>query len=231
MNPVVTETPSAVGYVSMTTTTELGELEAGIDFWRRHGKWPVDLHNADYQRWYDENPHGEFTLEWWTPFLRTLNGWRATRPATGQVLTSNFLAVQGALSKTWASACEPFFDSDIAAVTWEQLEAFPTLVGTIKPMMGPPSPVFTSKFCHFLLPRIFPVFDNEGLGGRWRTFETYFKSVQDEWRSTAQADRDDLVDFVRTMIEGTGANVAAGFPFACKITELRLIGRHHGRKG
>jgi hypothetical protein len=67
---------------------------------------------------------------------------------------------------------------DITGVTWAQASGYADLVGEIKPMKGLPSPVFTSKFCHFLLPKVFPVVDSEGSGNRWPRYQQYFNQVQ-----------------------------------------------------
>ncbi len=87
--------------------------------------------------------------------------------------------------------------------------------------------MFTSKFCHFLLPRILPVVDNEGLGNRWSTYEGYFRHVQDERSTNAPAIREDLIDALTGQIEATGAEPFFGFPMVNKIVELWLMGRHH----
>lgn len=113
---------------------------------------------------------------------------------------------------------------------WDEVKAFPDEVAKIKPMKtGRPSAVFTSKFCHFLLPKVFPVVDNAGLARARRTYESYFRSVQDEWASTDTATRHALIAELTIVIETEGRAVYAGFPLINKIVELRLIGRHHHR--
>ncbi|WAC92241.1 hypothetical protein [Mycobacterium sp. Aquia_213] len=205
----------------------LRELEDGLAFWDSRRAWGHDLGNADYEAWANENPRGAFTLDWWKPFLGRLNRWRATRgPDSGEVLTSRFMSCAADLGRAWADSCEPFIDVDITAVNWDQVSAFPTLVATIKPTRSR-SPVFASKFCHFLLPRVFPVVDNEGLGNRWLTYEKYFRHVQDEWASTNEADRSAMIMAITDRIEKTGATVFSGYPYATKLVELRLIGRQH----
>ena len=93
---------------------------------------------------------------------------------------------------------------------WDQVKAFPTQVAKIKPTKVA-SPVFTSKFCHFLLPRVFPVVDREGVGSRWRTYEAYFRFVQDEWRSTGTATRADLArELTRLMEENSSDRCHTG---------------------
>jgi hypothetical protein len=206
------------------------ELADGVAFWRTRRSWPSDFHNADYARWSEENPHGEFTMAWWGPFLKTLQAWIATRPISGRVLTERFIAAIPALAGAWQSSCEPFLDRDIASISWEEVQAFPDVVATIKPTLAP-SPVFTSKFCHFLLPRVFPVVDNEALGGSWPSYETYFRFVQDEWSATQEATRAELEAALKTLIESAGRPAFPGFPMVNKIVELRLMGRRHpGRR-
>src|SRR5436309_142330 len=155
-------------------TGAMQEFADGVAFWRTKPPWPADFHNSDYERWASENPNGTFTLSWWGPFLRTLHAWRATRPFGSAELTARFRERADALGEAWREACIPVLDSDISAVSWERISAFATEVGKIKPTKSP-SPVFTSKFCHFLLPKVFPVVDDEGLGNRWPTYEGYFK--------------------------------------------------------
>jgi hypothetical protein len=203
------------------------ELADGLAFWDSRRDWGEDLGNANYEAWVKENPHGVFTLEWWKPFLGRLNRWKATRGwDDGTVLTSRFTACAAELSTAWTESCEPFLDDDITSVTWEQVSAFPTLVATVKPTRSN-SPVFASKFCHFLLPRVFPVVDNEGLGNRWPTYGRYFRHVQDEWAATEPADRTATITGLTRRIEKTGGSVFRGYPLVNKVVELRLIGRQH----
>jgi hypothetical protein len=200
------------------------ELADGVTFWRSRW-WPSDFHNAAYEQWAQENPNGDFTLEWWKRYqLPRLTRWIATRPYSGAELTSRFIEHRTALSTAWERACVPYLAHDISTVAWAEVGAFPNEVAKIKPTKHP-SPVFTSKFCHFLLPRIFPVVDNAALGGRWETYEAYFTFVQDEWTRTDSVTRSALV--ARLVEAAQVRELFSGFPVINKITELRLIGRRH----
>ncbi len=53
-------------------STEVQELVDGVASWRSRGPWPADFHNSDYERRSRENPHGNFTLDWWRSFPKTL---------------------------------------------------------------------------------------------------------------------------------------------------------------
>ena len=128
--------------------------------------------------------------------------------------------------KLGARRAPPVPEMDISTVIWDQVAAFPMEVGGIKPAMSP-SPVFTSKFCHFLLPKVFPVVDEEGLGNRWSTYEGYFKFVQAVWKTTDLADQGRLEAALSRLIESAGQRFSPQFPMKNKIVERRLMGRHH----
>ena len=89
------------------------------------------------------------------------------------------------------------------------------------------SRVFTSKFCHFLLPKVFPVADNQGTGPRWPRYEQYFDHAQSLWALTPDDDRADLIATMTEAVESAGGQLNPEFPMVSKIVELRLIGQHH----
>lgn len=70
---------------------------------------------------------------------------------------------------------EEVLASDIAQVQWAQVAAFVKIVSEIKNVA---SPVFTSKFCHFLAPRIFPFIDNATMGNPFFSYEAYYQTAQ-----------------------------------------------------
>lgn len=206
------------------SASAIHELADGVTYWRSRG-WPSDLGNAEYEKWARENPKGNFTLDWWQQYqLPRLRRWIAIRPYSGAVLTPRFVECATTLSAAWQVACVPYLERDITSVTWKEVMAFPNEVAKIKPTKAP-SPVFTSKFCHFLLPRVFPVVDNDAVGGGWGNYQTYFEFVQYQWSST---DRSTQADLVRALTEATGSTqLYSGYPVVNKIVELRLIGRTH----
>ncbi|HEY5245866.1 MAG TPA: hypothetical protein VIJ60_09380, partial [Acidimicrobiales bacterium] len=169
----------------------------------------------------------DFSDDWWKPFLRRLHDWIAIRPATYAEVTERFVERREALTLAWAAYGAPYRDFDITCVTWAQVCGFTDIVGEIKPMKGLPSPVFTSKFCHFLLPKVFPVVDNEGSGNRWPRYEQYFNHVQSLWASTPDDIRAALIATMVEAVEITGTKLNPEFPMVNKIIELRLIGRQH----
>jgi hypothetical protein len=208
---------------------KMREFDIGVQWWRTETKWPRDFHNADYQVLADRNPNGAFLDDWWFGFLKLLNGWKALRPYSGADVTELLKANRHELSAAWRHVCSPVRDKDITGVTWEQVRAFPDVVGRLKPTRSP-SPVFMSKFCHFLLPTIFPVVDNKAVNGSGN-YEAYFNLIKGTWETTAVDVRRGLIAQLTRLIEEDGrGTVCAGFPFATKITELALIGRKHAQR-
>jgi predicted DNA-binding protein len=75
---------------SPESAVAMRELAFGVAFWRKRA-WPADFHNADYQKWARQNPHGNFTPSWWHSLqLPRLQEWIATRGATHADLTARF---------------------------------------------------------------------------------------------------------------------------------------------
>jgi hypothetical protein len=204
--------------------TAMREMADGLSF-RRTRRWASDLGKAEYEKWARDNPNGNFTLAWWEQHqLPRLRRWRATRPYGGADLTPRFVQSAATLNTSWQLACAPYLEHDITSVTWQQVMAFPDEVAKIKPTKTP-SPVFTSKFCHFLLPKVFPVVDNEAVGGGWATYQAYFKYVQYEWTTTDASTRTSLITALTAATGSTQLN--SEYPVVTKIVELRLIGRRH----
>jgi hypothetical protein len=86
------------------TMREFGD---GIAYWRDSTRWPADFHNAFYGRLADQNPHGEFAVEWWETFSRHLSAWKAIRPASTAELTGNAMTAFPALRGVWSECCAP----------------------------------------------------------------------------------------------------------------------------
>lgn len=202
------------------------QFAAGVRWWRTKTSWPNDFHNSDYEVLAAQNPHGDFRDSWWAGFLPRLTAWKALRPLSQADVTGLFTEHRDELSQAWHQVCAPVKDLDITGVTWDQVRTFPEVVAWLKPTRSG-SAVFPSKFCHFLLPRIFPVFDNAAVGGS-RTYETYFNLVKGSWGATPAALQAELEAELSEIIEGCGRSpLCEGFPMVTKIVELALIGRRH----
>ena len=198
----------------------IDQLQNGISYWRTT-RWPQDFHNDFYEHALAAvRVDGEFTLEWWGRFIRILHNWRATRPYSFAFLTAQAQARFPAMTQRWSVEVAPYLSTDIAELEWNQIGVFPALIAEIKPLKTA-SPVFTSKFCHFLAPRIFPVVDNTAMRNSFRTYEEYFTRAREEWLGTDAAIRDEMISILTREV---GKPLFVGFPMKCKLVELCLIG-------
>jgi hypothetical protein len=200
----------------------INELRNGISYWRSKN-FPPDFHNGYYEHvLVAVQANGAFNQKWWDRFFPILKSWKATRGTADLIITTWAQARFEGLSKAWAVAVAPHLGKDIAEVEWHQIAAFPAIVTEIK---GVASPVFTSKFCHFLAPRLFPVTDNELLGLPYPTYEKHFTASRTEWLGT---DSDTQNELIRLLTNEIGKPLFSGFPMKCKLIELCMIGRYHG---
>jgi hypothetical protein len=199
-----------------------------MDFWRTT-RWPKDLHNGFYAQLDAEDPRGDFTPQWWTGFLPHLTSWKAIRPASPRAVTARVLDSLPELREAWATSCDGISGNDITAVHWKTVEEFVAVVRTLKQRRLRPepvrSPVFTAKFCHFLLPAVFPVVDGKAMGlPSGADYRAHYEAVRHEWESTSESVQQDL----RTaLVEQVGSRLTPTFPVTNKVVEICLIGRRH----
>lgn len=210
----------------MALTTE--ELRDGVRYWLCKTDWPHDFHNAFYEHEVPTvRPNSDFNQEWWNRFYPVLRDWGATRGVGRTILDVNVEARFQALGERWKDVVR-HLQEDIEGVEWKQICGFPSLVAGIKDVA---SPVFTSKFCHFLAPRIFPVVDNKAMGNPFPSYEAYFETAREEWLTTQSTTHHKLIGTLTAEIEKAGSPLFGGFPMKCKLIELCLIGRCKGEQG
>jgi hypothetical protein len=199
------------------------ELDAGFGFWGTT-KWPADFHNAFYRTMQEANPLGAFDMRWWSAFFPVLRDWSATRTRQAGHRRSDYdervEALLPQMIDAWHGGCAEYLNHDIADADWARLEPFASLVGRIK-LTG--SPVFTSKFCHFLLPQVFPVVDTRAMGNPFRSYRDYFEFAKHEWAATPPDTQAALETDLRAAVPAMIPN----YPVKTKLIELCLIGRRH----
>lgn len=208
-------------------TLLLKDLKAGVAYWQKESNWPKDFHNNFYRCMSESKieymPHDDFNDEWWKQFLKCLVSWKAIRPRSKEYITINMKEHKTELMATWEECIIPNIEKDIAQVEWRQVSQFVDTVAKIKNVS---SPVFTSKFCHFLAPQLFPVVDNAAMGNPFSSYRLYYDCARGGWMATETATQKELQAFLRKKI-GTG--VYRHYPYKCKIVELCLIGKHKKR--
>lgn len=203
------------------TITELSE---GIAYWR-NTRWPQDFHRAFYSRMQAANPQGRFTQDWWDTFLPELTKWKALRPKSPSLVTTRAVGRFQRLSQAWVECMtEDVLTSDIAQVEWPRVAPFVEIVSEIKDVA---SPVFPSKFCHFLVPCIFPVVDNAAMGNSFPSYKAYYETAQAEWLETSEEQR---IRLAALLTREMGGCPKFNYPVRCKIIELCLIGRQQSHR-
>jgi hypothetical protein len=199
----------------------INNLKAGINWWR-NSKFPKDIHNADYYDIYGVRSTG-VTEQWWIATVDRLGQWRAYRgrnaPNTRVEITERGVQRLGAVAGQYAklgasSATEPCIDD----LCWEDVTALYAIVSEIKPR----SPVFASKMCHFLFPKLFIVMDN--LATSVFDYEFYWRGMKDEYHRLKEKTeaRNLLTDAI--MSDRSGRTLHHQYPLETKIMELSHIG-------
>jgi hypothetical protein len=201
----------------------LGNLRGGIQWWRKNN-WPADMHNTDYGDFYTERSIVA-TGTWWDTTVDRLWEWGAIRSpnppnskpaikARGQILLSAIARRHTQIIAS--SATEP----SITDLSWEDVAPLFALVFAIK-RGNNNSPVFASKMCHFLFPKLFVVMDTTATDTF--EYEFYWRGMKDEWSRFNEKAR---AYAMLTQAIGSG-NPHALYPYETKIMELSSIGYKH----
>ena len=205
------------------------EFNRGINFWNSKPNWPNDLHNAFYislqkalhKNWEIENPFNEELIR---IIINPLQTWVAIRPKPQNYIIENYLKSIDILNKIWRKDIVPVREGDITTIDYSSLETF---IETVKNIKGVNSYVFTSKFCHFLIPNIFPVYDNTALAGINNNYKEYYENFRSEWNNTDGDVKNQLITAIENKIKSTGGDVLNNYPYQTKAVEICLIGRQH----
>ena len=198
-------------------------LKAGLQWWSNN-RWPADMLNADYYDIYAERS-SVGTGTWWTATLNRLGKWRAIRPKSKSYIQSRGQDRLSAIARWYSnvrgtSATEPC----IADMEWEDVAPLFALAYGIK---RDKSPVFASKMCHFMFPKLFLVLDNKATG--IFEYEFCWRGLKDEWsRFTKKSGACSLVAQVIASGKAASAKpIHPDYPYETKIMELCLIGYNH----
>lgn len=210
-----TETTPPVA-VSVVT---IANLEAGIDrWWADKPSWPRDFHNQFYQELYNLQATG-LDITWWAVVVDHLASWRAIRPLKKSEIhrrgADQLVNLQKEYDKLWRMTSKSN-SIGLHNTFWHEVSPLYQIAFAIK---GVNSPVFASKLCHFILPELFPVIDQEVVGVNASTYETYWRYCKEEWDQCQV--KGSLIERLSTAIGGVPT---LNYPFSTKIVELCLIG-------
>ncbi len=206
----------------------LDHLNAGLKWWgKRRGKktkFPSDIHNADYYDIYDVRAAG-VTVQWWDATVNRLGQWRAYRggkcPITKKEIIRRGIQRLSEVAAEYAklvtsSTTEPC----ITDVCWEDVDSLFAIASGIR---RGKAPVFASKMCHFLFPKLFIVMDNQATS--IFDYEFYWRGMKDEW--CRFKDKAEASNLLRNAIRSSKP-LHPLYPLETKIMELSHIGHKHG---
>lgn len=200
----------------MRNLITIQNFNTGIEVWTQK-KWDSDFHNSTYRILSNlkQNGLGE---HWWIEMVNILWSWRAIRPLPKSEIILRgkaYLAeLQGEYNSLLARTEEK--KPSIENTDWKALQNIFRVASKIKNVK---SPVFASKFCHFLLPNVFPVIDQEVIGINNMTYENYWHFCQTQWLQSNEKTK--LTEILKGRI---GDTVVDDYPYCTKVTEICIIG-------
>jgi hypothetical protein len=196
----------------------LCNLKAGIHWWHNSG-WPADMLNSDYYAMYAARS-AVGTVPWWSATVNQLWNWKAIRPKSKTMISARGQNRLSAITRWYSkimtgSVTEPC----ITDLVWEDVAPLYALAYGIK---RGKSPVFASKMCHFLFPKLFVVLDNKATD--IFEYEFCWRGMKDEWqRFTKKAEAHRML----TQAIKSQRPIHSLYPYETKIMELSLIGYNH----
>jgi len=199
----------------------VAEINRGLANWPPH--WPQDFHTAFYVKLDQINHAGMFNEAWWGQLRLELGSWYAHRPKSYAFLDLRAEERLHQLHDQWNAIPQAMRDGGIENpdVHWGALGPFAETVREIKNVMRP---VFCSKMCHFIAPRLFVVVDGRMtgfLGGL--AYGDNWNCARDEWIETAGEVRQALLAI---MLDRLPNDAPENYPLVTKCIELCLIGRN-----
>lgn len=192
-------------------------LRLGIQIFNNRN-WTEDLHNCFYleteerfNEYLNTNNHTIF----WDYIVNNLSKWKALRGKkhfTKQILFDK-LREQNNLLRTNINGTI-HLNNSFENCEWNNLQDLFEFAKTLKDVR---SPVFASKFCHFLFPNLFIVKDNALVGTR-NNYENYWSNCKNGWLNCPTKEL--LIQILSEEI----VNPIPNYPYATKIAELCYIG-------
>ena len=200
----------------------LDNLRAGIDWFRN--RWGNDLLNGEYHDIYNALSGG-ITDQWWRTTVARLWAWKAIRsPIHPNTKAAIMAAGQQRLPEiaeyfSRFGTSTTFNQPSIADLAWEDAQEIFAVAYSIKPGSSviPGSPVFASKFCHFVFPKVFTVMDDTATG--IFEYEFYWRGMKDEWSRFPE--KEEAIDILQRTV---GELLHPCYPVETKIMELSRIG-------
>jgi hypothetical protein len=231
MTRTLTTAPSRLSRPN-TGPFNLDDLEAGIRVWNGKvvsSEWASDFHNSMYRKFDMLEELEPFTEEWWLRFIMPRVGtWKAYRPVTKEQIIEWALPHLDEMAEAYRESVLPYLDTPFENLEWSKISKLPDTVALAKrDNYGRPqhSPVFRSKVAHWIMPRLYPVADQEVLGISG-SYESYWGATQEAWVAIAPDEREEMAERLIAQIErASRMSMYDRYPAEVKIVELCRMGR------
>ena len=183
----------------------------------RNEVWPndVDVRNATYNDIYNARAQG-VTEAWWEATVERLSQWKANRGCPKDLIYNRGIERLERIRQLYQqliAAGEPCITNS----QWSDIEPLFIIVSEIKQTR---SPVFASKMCHFLFPKLFIVVDNQATGVGH--YELFWRGLKDAWSAFEQRQEAENI-LLRTIQDGRHQN----YPVETMIMEICTTGYNH----
>jgi len=203
----------------MTNLLTAANLKAGIKVLKvSKPAWGNDFHDTLYIELKELKANG-LDEQWWQKIVYKLWDWKAIRPLSRATILHEGLKSLPQLRAEYNAILKVTDKREprLETVSWDILSGLYTVASSIKKTKYP-SPVFGSKLCHFILPKVFPVIDREmvGVSGEYRE---YWINCKEQWM-TCTVKQELIMQLQRAM----KVQATSDYPWASKIVELCKIG-------
>ncbi|MGZ8842516.1 MAG: hypothetical protein ACXW18_02565 [Pyrinomonadaceae bacterium] len=203
----------------MSMKLSIENLKRGLKWWQE-GKWPPDYLNNEYYEIYQDR-EGGVSKQWLNVTIDRLARWRALRsrrpPNKKEQIFDLLSGKLPQLRRQYERVCSlSNNEPSINTLSWPDIDSFFTLTN-----IKNGSPVFASKLCHFMFPKVFIVMDR--LGTEVCPYDYYWQGMVNEWRLFA--DKHAAIDMLKNEIKKrTSRDLHSHYPFETKVMELCHVG-------
>jgi hypothetical protein len=200
----------------------IANLRKGMGSWRK--VWGKNFGNSEYYDIYEVRDRGSGpTDEWWDTTMDRLSVWIALRgpkpPNTKAEIRKRGKRRLEQIKKEYAKLAKKWDgDPSIVNCEWKDVETLFRLASQIKKTK---SPVFASKMCHFLFPKLFIVMDNWATGVS--DYKSYWCGMKDAWSRFNEKSKAKRL-LMKAIAIGSAMRRHPLYPLETKIMELSRIG-------
>ena len=201
----------------------LNNLRKGLNWRINNWAEDVDIRNTQYNDIYKDRSNG-VTDNWWNVTVKRLGKWRANRPYSNSQIRKKGEKQLERIKKQYKrliSAKEPC----ITNLQWLDIDQLFSIAFAIKPTKSR-TPVFASKMCHFLFPKLFIVMDRTATGVE--NYELYWRGLKDAWNAFNEKEQAQKI-LINAIQHRRNLPIHPEYPVETTIMEICAIGYNHSK--